>query len=201
MREQSKTLEDSKHFKIKNAKSFGPSKRFYLDLFQCGVATEGQLNSGADVSIMSSNLINMICPDWKTFPKSHRLRNTGVSGTAVKVIDQRIIPVSFSSDSEDDFPHPFIIIEEPDLLLLSSHAMYSKSLCITWDKSGRVPSLTWKDKPGKQRSSILSPHSQAIIGKLSVPLTIEGKGDWSHDRQFCHRNQTDRDTGNCTSLL
>ena len=127
MRDKVKTLEDSKRFKIKNAKSFGPSKRFYLDLFLCGTATEGQLNSGADVSIISLNIIEMICPGWKTFPKYQSLKITGVSGSPVKVIDRRILPVSFSPDSEDKFPHPFIVVEEPNLLLLSSHAMYSES--------------------------------------------------------------------------
>ena len=170
-------MEDSKRFKIKNAKSFGPSKRFYLDFFLCGTATEGQLDSGADVSIISHNLIEMICPEWETFPKSQSLKVTGVSGTPVKVVDRRILPVSLSPDSEDEFPHPFTVVEEPDLLLLSSHAMYSKSLGISWDKSGQTPSLTWKDKKGNPRSSILSPHSQTIIGKLSAPLHIDGKSE------------------------
>ena len=119
----------------------------------------------------------MICPDWKTFPKSQSLKITGVSGTPVKVVDRRIFPVSLSPDSEEEFPHPFMVVEEPDLLLLSSHAMYSKSLGISWDKPGQTPSLTWKDKKGTLRSNLLSPHSQSIIGKLSVPLHIDGNSE------------------------
>ena len=119
----------------------------------------------------------MFCPYWKIFPKSQSLKLTGVSGTPIKVVDRRIFPVFLSPDSEEEFPRPFIVVEEPDLLLLSSHAMYSKSLGISWDKSGQTPSLTWKDKKGTLRSSILSPNSQAIIGKLSVPLHIDGNSE------------------------
>ena len=42
VRKQKKSFEDSKHFAIRNAKSFGPSKRFYFDFFLCDTATEGQ---------------------------------------------------------------------------------------------------------------------------------------------------------------
>ena len=119
----------------------------------------------------------MICPDWKTFPKTQSLKITGVSGSPVKVIDLRTFPVSLSPDPEEEFPHPFSIVEEPDLLLLSSQAMYSKLLGISWDKSGQKPSLTWKDKKNTLRSNLLSPHSQSIIGKLTVPLHIEGNSE------------------------
>ena len=139
IKKQKKSLEDSQRFAIRNAKSFGPSKRFYFDFFLCGTATEGQLDSGADVSLISLNLIEMICPDWKRFPQTERLKITGVSGSPVKVIDRRIFPVSLSPNPEEEFSHPFLVVEEPDLLLLSSQAMYSKSLGISWDKSGEKP--------------------------------------------------------------
>ena len=45
---------------------------------------------------------------------------------------------------KESFPHPFAIVKQPDLLLLSSQAMYSKSLGIERPESQDTPFLSWE---------------------------------------------------------
>ena len=122
------------------------SKRFYFDCFVDGVATEGQLDCGADCSLLSRNVVSRICPKWKTFKDAGDITLTGVTGKELKVVSTKWLPISFSHEKIDEFMHPFVIVSEPDQFLLSSSAMYQELIGIKWDVEKRFPYLTWPDK-------------------------------------------------------
>ena len=118
------------------------SKRFYFD----GVATEGQLDCGADCSILSRNVVSRICPKWKTFKDARDITLTGVTGKELKVVSTKWLPISFSHEKIDEFMQPFVIVSEPDQFLLSPSAMYQELIGIKWDVEKCFPYLTWPDK-------------------------------------------------------
>ena len=106
------------------------SKRLYFDCFIDGIATEGQLDCGADCSLLSRNVVSRICPKWKTFKDAGEITLTGVTGKELKVVSTKWLPISFSHEKIDEFMHPFVIVSEPDQFLLSSSAMYQELIGI-----------------------------------------------------------------------
>ena len=61
-------------------------------------------------------------------------------------------------------------------------------MCIEWDESGEVPSLTWKNHKRTLEHNVLSSEPEAIVGRLIVPLTIQGNvevmGEFISDQQL-----------------
>ena len=163
--------------KILNAHHTNAAQRFFVDFLVEKVATEAQIDSGADVSIISENVVDLVHPDWKSAKSANPVSLSGVRGKSLAVIDRKILNISFSPDERETFPHPFSIVKQPDLLLLSSQAMYSKSLGIEWPESQGTPFLSWRDRRGKKQLNELSPEPKSITGKLNQDIQIVGLGE------------------------
>ena len=56
------------------------SKRFYFDCFIDGVATEGQLDCGADCSLLSRNVVSRILPQVENIQRRRRNNPDGSIG-------------------------------------------------------------------------------------------------------------------------
>ena len=59
------SIHQSCQSKILNAHLTNSAKRFYVDFFVENVATEAQIDSGADVSNISESEVDLVHPDWK----------------------------------------------------------------------------------------------------------------------------------------
>ena len=122
----------------------------------------------------SENVVDLVYPDWKSARSADPVSLSGVTGKSLGVIDRKILNISYSPDERESFLHPFAIVKQPDLLLLSSQAMYSKSLGIEWPESRGTPFLSWRDRRGKKQLSELSPEPKSITGELNQDIRIVG---------------------------
>ena len=129
------------------------------------------------MSIISENVVDLVHPDWKYAKSANPVSLSGVTGKFLGVIDRKILNISFSPDERENFPHPFAIVKQPDLLILSSQAMYSKLLGIECSECQGTPFLSWRDRRGKKQLNELSPEPKSITGKLDQDIHIVGLGE------------------------
>ena len=159
---------------IKSIRLIREMKRFYLNILIGDSSIEAQLDSGADVSVISENLLQTILPNWGELRSAENINVSGVTGQKMQISGRKYIPMSFSSKKEESFLHPFVIVKEPNLLLLSSEIMYARKLGIDWSEGGKTPFLTWSGSKNKKRVSPLFPSPSAKIAQLSQEITIDG---------------------------
>ena len=169
-------------------KEFGV-KRFYCNIFISGMSSEIQVDSGADVSVISKGILKELCPKWQELENAEKIELSGVTGTKLNVIASKIIPVSFLPGRNNEFRHPFIVIRDPGQFLLSSHAMYQQSLGIRWEKRSGKPFLTWNDRQGTPREIMLHSRPRFTMGYNSK--TFELQPGESQMIQFQHEEQED----------
>ena len=148
--------------------------RFYVKIFFENKSTMGQLDSGADFSVLSANVADVLCEDWKSKKSAGKIQITGVTGGAMTVIDCKFLQIGFSPDAL--FSHPFVIVKEPEILLLSSHLIYDQHLGITWDKQKENPFLTWDKANGKQMKIPLYSQPFQVTAKLAEKVVL-GPGE------------------------
>ena len=77
-------------------KEFGV-KRFYCNIFISGMSSEIQVDSGADVSVISKGILKELCPKWQELEDAEKIELSGATGTKLNVIASKIVPVSFLS--------------------------------------------------------------------------------------------------------
>ena len=83
VKSQDPKFHHSSQSKILNAHLTNSSQRFYVDFFVENVATEAQIDSGADVSIISENIVDLVHPDWKSSRSADPVSLSGVTGKSL----------------------------------------------------------------------------------------------------------------------
>ena len=121
-------------------------KRMYLDVYINGVKTEGQLDSAADVNIISLPLLEKILPEWRKLPSAGRIKLTSASNNPIQIVATRWLPFSMSAFDTGSPAVKFAIVQNSGYLLLSSELIYSMKLCLNWNSSNYTPLLSWRRK-------------------------------------------------------
>ena len=59
----------------------------------------GQLDSGADFSVLSANVADVLCENWKIKKSAGKMQLTGITGGAMTVIDCKYLNIGVSPDA------------------------------------------------------------------------------------------------------
>ena len=167
-------------------KEFGV-RRFYCNIYVSGILSEIQIDSGADVSLISKDVLLSIYPDWQNLPNAEKVEISGVTGTKLKVIASKVIPISFLPENSQGFNHPFVVIGDTGQFLLSSHAMYQQEIGIAWGEQDGKPYLTWEGATGEKNMVPLFPHPRFIHGVNLVKMTFPPGSSVEVDFKFYDR--------------
>ena len=141
-------------------------RRFHASIFIDGVGTEIQIDSGADVSLVSQSILENIDPDWQRHSYAGDISLAGVTGKSLKIITTKWLPISFTAGSAEQFMHPFVVVKDKSQFLLSSLAMYAQTIGIEWDIPNRLPYLTWPSRlDGRKIHTLLHSELRTDIAK------------------------------------
>ena len=121
-------------------------RRLYVDAYFNGVKLEAQLDSGADTNLISLDIINAICPEWRQLKSAGRLSLTSASSDPITVKATRWINLKLSEKDTHSRLHKFAIVDTKGFLLLSSELIYSLQLSLHWKKDHPHPFISWKNK-------------------------------------------------------
>ena len=145
--------------------------RFYVKIFFGEKATIAQIDSGADFSVISANVADLLDKNWRSRKSAGTIKLTGVTGSSMNVLDSKFFEISFAKNMT--FPHLFVVVQEQDTLLLSSHLMYDQQLGIHWDRKNDNPFLTWESIKGKVHQVSLHPSPFQLTAKLAEKVELE----------------------------
>ena len=118
-------------------------RRLYLDVIINNVRLEGQLDSAADVNIISKDFLDKALPDWHNYKSAGKIKLTSASNNPIQVVATHWI--TFSLVLNDNFA----IVQNPGDLLLSSDLIYLMRLSLSWSSSNGTPLISWTRKGKK----------------------------------------------------
>ena len=127
-------------------------RRLYLDVYIEGSQTEFQLDSGADTSIISRDVLDTICPDWSQAPCAGPISLKSASQNKMNVVGTRWLNIGLVPDVREAIPHKFVIVGYAGQTLLSADFMYEMKLGIDWKDKTVAPIATW---PSRQNANKL----------------------------------------------
>ena len=157
---------------VQLAKASEKIMRFYVYIYIERMSTEAQLDCGADVNIISENVLEVILPDWRSAKSAKSVNVSGITGQQMTVLGRKLLKFSFFPDGEK-FQDAFVVVSEPDLVLLSSQAMYEHKFGIKWETNSNNASLTWTNKFNQEQSTFLSASPRVQVGRTTASFTID----------------------------
>lgn len=119
---------------IRARKHRPPITRFYISGYLEGFTYEIQIDTGADVNLVSKEILDTIDPNWKSRQSIKTPKVKGVAGDNLDLMCSKIIPISFDRDEEFTLWLPFCVLKEGSQFLLSGATMHQERLGIEWNE-------------------------------------------------------------------
>lgn len=109
-------------------------KRYHIDVSgaKSKVHLKAQLDSGADVSIISESLISLIFPSWKNYPSAGKMTVQAVNGEDMDIIGTRWLNIILSGHVKP-LQQKFVILKDGEEFLLGADFMYDHQINIIQD--------------------------------------------------------------------
>ena len=130
-------------------------KRIYVDIILNGATTEFQLDSGADASIISKNVLDAMCPSWQSLPDAGKIKLNSASNTPINIISTKWLNVSLTTDLHESKAHKFVIVKHNNQTLLGADFIFAYHLGLFWKKSCNTPFLTLPSRYADQRKRLI----------------------------------------------
>ena len=146
---------------VNNAKgeNFGSKKvtfkRIYVDIQIEGVKTEFQLDSGADASLVSRNILDSICPNWAQMKDAGKIQLNSASNTPIDIVATRWLNVSLTPDKHEAKPHKFVVVKHNNQALLGADFIFAYHLGLFWKSADITPYITLPSRYAERRKRLI----------------------------------------------
>ena len=111
------------------------AESLYFDVIIDQCTMPGQVDTGAEISVVSANVLNRVMPGWRQLKYAGPVDVTSGTQHSFKVITTRFLPLRLPHKKARAFQHKVAVVEDEDLILLGFHLLKEQGLSILCNKN------------------------------------------------------------------